>query len=295
MATTLGRLGVWSILDNLNAAQAAEFARRVEALGYGALWVAETVGRDPFTLIAWMAAHTTRLVFATGIANIYARDPTTMKAIAKTVAEMAPGRFVLGLGVSHSHLAQKVRSHEYSNKLVATMRAYLEAMDKALYMGPAPAEEPPLVLAALRDHMLRLSAEKTRGAHSYLVPPEHTARARATLGKEAWLCPEQMVLLETDASKAREVARKHRGVYLRLPNYQNNLKEYGFEDVDFLNGGSDRLVDAIVAWGDEDAIRARVAAHYKAGADHVCIQPFRPNGEPGQDHALLEALAPALE
>jgi probable F420-dependent oxidoreductase len=294
VATNLGRLGVWTILDNLSAKHAAEFARRVEALGYGTLWVPETVGRDPFTTIAWLAAHTTRLVFATGIANIYARDPVSMKAIAKSLAEMAPGRFVLGLGVSHSHLVQKVRGHEYSNKPVATMRAYLEGMEKALYMGPAPAEEPPILLAALRDQMLGLAAEKARGAHPYLVTPEHTARARAALGKEALLCPEQMVLMETDANRAREVARKHLGVYVRLPNYQNNLKQFGFEDADFLNGGSDRLVDALVVWGDADTIRERLDAHYAAGADHVCIQPFRPNGEPGQDHAILEALAPAL-
>jgi len=293
MATDIGRLGVWSFIDNFSAAEAAAFARRVEELGYSALWVPEAVGRDPFAIIAFMAAQTSKLVFATGIANIYARDPMTMKAIRKTLAEIAPGRIVLGLGVSHSHLVASVRGHEYSNKPVATMRAYLEGMEKALYMGPEPSEEAPVVLAALRQNMLKLSAEKTRGAHPYFVTPEHTARARQTLGAEAWLCPEQMVLLESDADKARAIARKHMGIYLGLPNYQNNLREYGFGDEDFANGGSDRMVDAIVAWGDEAAIRARIKAHHDAGANHVCIQPFRPDGEMGPDMALLELLAPA--
>ena len=293
MATNLGPLGVWSFVDALDATGAAEFARRLETWGYGALWVPEAVGRDPFAIIAWMAAHTTTLVFCTGIANIYARDPMTMKGIRKTLGEMAPGRFVMGLGVSHAHLVQKVRGHDYSNKPVSTMRAYLEGMEKALYMGPEPAEEPPIVLAALRTNMLKLAAEKTRGAHPYFVTPAHTAKARATLGKDAWLCPEQMVLHETDPAQARAVARKHMAIYLGLPNYQNNLLELGFTAEDFANGGSDRIVDAIVAWGDVDTIRARIAAHHAAGADHVCIQPFRPDGETGADLDLLERLAPA--
>jgi probable F420-dependent oxidoreductase len=124
------------------------------------------------------------------------------------------------------------------------------------------------------------------------VPPEHTARARAILGNGPWLCPEQMVLLETDASKAREVARRQLAIYTTLPNYQNNLRELGFTDADFANSGSNRLVDAIVAWGDEQAIAARIRAHHDAGADHVCIQPFRPDGGPGPDLRVLEALAP---
>ncbi|MEZ5569762.1 MAG: hypothetical protein R3E54_15720 [Halioglobus sp.] len=124
------------------------------------------------------------------------------------------------------------------------------------------------------------------------MPPEHTAKAREILGKDAWLCPEQMVLLETDADKARQIARQHMATYIDLPNYRNNLKELNFTDQDFENGGSDKLVDAIVAWGDEDAIRSRIKAHWDAGADHVCIQPFKSNGEMGPDETLLERLAP---
>ena len=293
MTTQIGGLGVWSFIDNQSATEAATFAQRLEGWGYSALWVPEAVGRDPFAIIAWLAAHTRTLVLATGIANIYARDPMTMNSIRKTLAEMAPGRFVMGLGVSHAHLVHKVRGHEYSNKPVATMRAYLEGMEKALYLGPEPATQAPIVLAALRRNMLQLAAEKTRGAHPYFVPPEHTARARELLGPEAWLSPEQMILLETDASKARAVARKHMAIYIELPNYQNNLREYGFDDHDFTAGGSDRLVDAIVAWGDETVIRERIEAHRAAGANHVCIQAFRPDGEMGPDMEVLELLAPA--
>jgi len=291
MNTEIGRLGVWTFVDNMAAPEVAAFARRVEDWGYGALWLPEAVGRDPFSLIAFLAAHTETLVFATGIANIYARDAMTMNAIRNTVAELAPGRFVLGMGVSHAPLVSDIRGHAYG-KPVSTMRAYLEAMDQALFLSVPPAEAAPVVLAALRTNMLKLSADKARGAHPYFVPPEHTARAREVLGPDAWLCPEQMVLLETDADRARAVARKHMATYIDLPNYRNNLLELDFSERDFEDGGSDKLVDAIVAWGDEDAIRARLQAHWDAGADHVCIQPFRPDGEMGPDEALLALLAP---
>jgi probable F420-dependent oxidoreductase len=287
----IGRLGVWTWLDVFPAPEAAEIARRIEAWGYSALWVPEAVGRDPMSLLGYLAANTSTLVLATGIANIYARDAMTMRATQKTLAELSGGRFVLGLGVSHEHLVSRVRGHAYS-KPVATMRAYLEAMEKAIYMGTQPKEDAPIVLAALRPKMLALAAQKTRGAHPYFVPPEHTARAREILGRGPWLCPEQMVLRETTPSKAREIARRNMAIYTGLPNYQNNLRELGFGDADFANGGSDRLVDAIVAWGDEDAIAARIRAHHDAGADHVCIQPFRADGQPGPDLRLLEALAP---
>ncbi len=291
MTTEIGRLGVWTTLDTMSADEAADFARRVEGWGYSALWIPEAVGRDPFALIGYLAARTESLVFCTGIANIYARDPMTMRAIHKTLSDLAPGRFVLGVGVSHHHLVGRVRGHEYEKPLTK-MKGFLDAFEGALYLGRQPDEEAPLVLAALRDKMLGLAAERTRGAHPYLVPPEHTARARKVMGPDAWLCPEQMVLCESDAAKAREIARKNLDVYIRLPNYQNNLRQFGFEDADFEQGGSDRLVDEIVAWGNEQAIRDRIEAHWKAGADHVCIQPFRPDGGVGPDIDLLERIAP---
>jgi probable F420-dependent oxidoreductase len=160
-------------------------------------------------------------------------------------------------------------------------------------MARKPEAAAPILLAALRPKMLELSASAAQGAHPYFVPPEHTARAREILGDGPLLCPEQMVLLETDATTARAIARKNMEIYAGLPNYQNNLKWLGFEDADFENGCSDRLVDAIVAWGDEKAISERIQAHWDAGADHVCIQALRPDGNPGADPRVLEALAPS--
>ena len=261
-------------------------------MGYSALWIPEAVGRDPFSIISYMAANTEKLVFATGIANIYARDPMSMNAIHKTVSELAPGRFVLGLGVSHAPLVSDIRGHHYQ-KPVSTMRSYLESMQNALYMGVSADEPAPIVLGALRENMLRLSAGKTRGAHPYFVPPAHTAWAREILGPDAWLCPEQMVLLETDADKARGIARTHMATYLGLDNYKNNLKQFGFEEADFTAGGSDKLVDAIFAWGDEHALRSRIQDHWDAGANHVCIQTFKDEVQRGPNLALLELLAPA--
>ncbi|MDJ0867762.1 MAG: TIGR03620 family F420-dependent LLM class oxidoreductase [Myxococcota bacterium] len=292
MATELGRLGVWTWLDGMAPADAAAFVRDLEGWGYSALWLPEAVGRDPFATIAWLGAHSERIVFATGIANIYARDPMTTNAVARTVAELTGGRFVLGLGVSHSHLVTGVRGHEYKKPL-STMRAYLEAMEKALFRAAETQEPPPVVLAALRPRMLALAAERAAGAHPYFVTPEHTARAREVLGAGKILAPEQKVLLETDPTQARAVARAAMKIYAGLPNYQNNLRWLGFDESDFAGDCSDKLVDAIVAWGDEDAIRRRIQEHYDAGADHVCIQPLHPEGAPVPHRELLALLAPA--
>jgi probable F420-dependent oxidoreductase len=187
-----------------------------------------------------------------------------------------------------------VRGHAYE-KPVATMRSYLEGMAKGLYMAPRPAVDPPIVLAALRPRMLALAAEKAAGAHPYFVTPEHTARAREILGKDPILAPEQKVLLCTDPAKARGVARAAMKIYCGLPNYQNNLKWLGFDDTDFGGNISDRLVDAIVAWGDEGVIRKRIQQHFDAGASHVCIQPLHPDGKPIPDEKVLELLAPSRQ
>ena len=290
--TTLGRLGVWTFVDMMPVAQAAAYAKRVEAWGYQAMWLPEAVGRDPFVTIAYLGAHTSRLTFATGIANIYARDPMTTNAVRLTTGEVTGNRFVLGLGVSHGHLVAGVRGHEYG-KPVTTMRSYLDRMEKALFMAVKPSQDVPIVLAALRPKMLALAAERSAGAHPYFVTPEHTARAREILGKGKILAPEQKVLLCTDAAKARAVARAAMKIYAGLPNYQNNLKWLGFTEADFGGNLSDRLVDAIVAWGDEGAIRKRIQAHWDAGADHVCIQPLNPENPMLPDEKVLELLAPA--
>jgi probable F420-dependent oxidoreductase len=290
VTTALGKLGVWAFIDNMSAAEAVKFARQLEDWGYSALWIPEAVGRDPFSIIAHLAAHTKNLIFATGIANIYARDPMAMNAIHKTLSELAPGRFVLGLGVSHAPLVKDIRGHTYQ-KPVSTMRSYLDAMQNSLYLGATAPEQAPILLGALRQNMLQLSAEKANGAHPYFVPVAHTAWAREVLGPHALLCPEQMVLLQRNTDEARRIARQHTATYTTLDNYKNNLKQFGFVDADFENNGSDKLVDAIVAWGDEKALMARVQAHWQAGANHVCIQALSDGAERGPDLAALELLA----
>jgi probable F420-dependent oxidoreductase len=172
------------------------------------------------------------------------------------------------------------------------MRAYLDAMKNAFYMAATAQEQAPILLGALRQNMLQLSAELANGAHPYFVPTAHTAWAREILGPDAWLCPEQMLCLETNADRARTIARAHMATYTGLDNYKNNLKQFGFVEADFDNGGSDKLVDAIFGWGDEQALRARLQAHWDAGANHVCIQTFKNETERGPDLALLKLLAP---
>jgi probable F420-dependent oxidoreductase len=288
----IGKIGIWFFLDGMNAVDSVAFAQKVEQLGYGAMWIPEAVGREPFAHAAYLAAHTEKVVFATGIANIWARDPITMSAASKTVAEVSGGRFLLGIGVSHKPLVSNLRGHSY-DKPYSYMKEYLTKMKSALYRAPLPKEEVPVVLAALHPKMLALSAEQTQGTHTYFVPPEHTAKARAAIGPKPWICAAQAVILETDAAKARTVARTYMKTYVpRLPNYTNNLKKLGWADKEFENGGSDALVDAIVAWGTADKIRDRIDAHLKAGATHVCVLPIRVDNESLPDPRVMEALAP---
>jgi probable F420-dependent oxidoreductase len=288
----IGKIGIWFFLDGMNAADSVAFARKVEKHGYGAMWIPEAVGREPFAHAGYLAAHTEKIVFATGIANIYARDPITMSAASKTVAELSGGRFLLGIGVSHKPLVNNLRGHSY-DKPYSYMKDYLPKMKSALYRAPLPKEEVPVVIAALHPKMLALAAEQTNGTHTYFVPPEHTAKARAAIGPKPWICAAQAVILETDATKARATARTYMKTYVpRLPNYTNNLKNLGWPDKDFENGCSDALVDAIVAWGTADKIRERIDAHLKAGATHVCILPIRVDNESLPDPRVIEAFAP---
>lgn len=273
----LGPIGIWTAqLDYQPAAQAKEAAAELEQLGFGAIWFPESVGREALTNAALLLGATSRIVIATGIANIYARDAVTMAAAQKTLAEAYPGRFLLGLGVSHIPLVEQLRGHSYG-KPVASMRAYLDGMDQAPYRAVPPSANPIRVLAALGPQMLRLAAERAQGAHPYFVPPEHTARARKILGRDRFLAVEQAVVLESDPNKAREIARVHTSRYLTLPNYVNNLRRLGFTEEDLAGSGSDRLVDAIVVWGDMNAITDRIRAHQSAGANHVCLQVLPPD------------------
>jgi probable F420-dependent oxidoreductase len=268
---SLKRIGIWTgAFEPQPARKIQEAVAELEELGYGAVWFSEAFGRETFTQSAVLLAGSKQIVVASGIANIYGRDPFTMVSAQKTLSEAYPGRYLLGLGVSHVPLVEQLRGHKYA-KPIENMRGYLDAMDAASYASVAPAATW-RVLAALGPKMLELAAKRSDGAHSYNVPPEHTAKARELMGAGKLLCVEQAAVLETDASKARQIARKFLDVYLGLPNYTNNFLRLGFTKEDIKDGGSDHLIDAIVAWGDAKAIQSRVRAHQDAGADHVCIQ-----------------------
>ena len=269
--------------------ETAAFAQRTEQRGYATLWTPESRGRNVLSHAAWLLARTERLIVATGIANIYARDAMAMANAHRGLNEQSGGRFLLGLGVSHAYFVEGLRRLEYG-KPVATMKAYLEGMAAATYAAVAPASAPKTVLAALGPKMTELAGLMTDGAHPCNVPPEHTRQAREILGGGKLLCVEQGAILETDAGRARAAARENLAIYLKLPNYLNHWKRLGFSDSDFAGGGSDRLIDAVVVWGDEKAIRQRITEHWQAGADHVCVLPMGANG--GVDERLLELLRP---
>ncbi|MER7151378.1 LLM class F420-dependent oxidoreductase [Streptomyces lydicus] len=292
LASRIGRIGVWhGGLGRIPAATARRVAAEIEQLGYGALWFGEGPGtKEAFSHAGLLLAATERITVATGIANIWGRDAAAANGATHTLAEAYDGRFLLGLGASHAPIVN-LRGHTYAKPLAA-MRDYLDGMDAAPYEGPVTEPPPARVLAALGPKMLELARDRAAGAHPYLVPTDHTARAREILGDGPLLAPEQAVVLETDPAKARAVARAHTRFYLELPNYVGNLRRFGFDDDDFTGGGSDRLLDALVAWGDVDAVRRRVQEHLDAGADHVALQPLAADGGPGLDQ--LRALAPAL-
>lgn len=293
LAKALGSVGVWSwALQRLSAADAGAAARELEAIGYPVIWIPETLGnKEIFSHAAVLLAATSRIAVASGIANIHARDPMAMANGAKTLGEAYPGRFVLGVGVSHAPSVAN-RGGSYSRP-VETMRAYLDAMRAAQFGAPEPDPPVPLVLAALGPRMLELAAEKADGAHPYFVPVEHTRFARQHLGPEPFLAVEQAAVLTTDAAEGRRIARAFAKGYLALPNYANNLRRLGWSDADLAGDGSDRLIDAVIAWGDVDAIVHRVQSHLDAGADQVCIQV---RSDQSSDPALgaLRELAAAL-
>jgi probable F420-dependent oxidoreductase len=292
VAAAIGRVGVWSFaLDEQPAAGERTVARTVEELGLGALWFPESVGsKEAFSRAGILLSATDRIVVASGIASVWARDAFAMANGTRALWDAYPERFVLGVGISHAP-SVATRGHAYERPL-AHMRAYLDAMDAARYDAPGE-RRPPRVLAALGDGMLRLAAERADGAHSYFVPVEHTARAREVLGPEPVLAVEQTAVLESDPAKAREIARAFAVHYLELPNYANNLRRLGWGEDDLAGSGSDGVIDAVIAWGDEGAIAARVREHFDAGADHVCLQL---RGLDSSDPRLddLRRLAPAL-
>ncbi|MFO1427416.1 MAG: TIGR03620 family F420-dependent LLM class oxidoreductase [Steroidobacteraceae bacterium] len=285
----LGKLGVFTFTDGMDAKALAELARRVEALGYSTLWYPEALSYESFALGGYLLGHSQRLIVGSGIANIYARDPAAAAMGHNSLNALYGGRFVLGLGVSHAPIVG-LRGHDYA-KPVATMRAYLDGMEaawKALNQAPA---ERHIVLAALGPQMTKLAGERTLGAFPYNVTPAQAAMCRKLMpaGKAA-IC-EQKVCMTTDAVAARKVASANLGFYLKAPNYRNNWLRLGYTEADFEGGGSERILDAMVMWGDAATLKQKLRAYFEQGADQLVIQPLRPDGAPGPDWAALEALA----
>lgn len=273
----IGRVGVFSVpLQVTPRAQGVAFAGELEQLGYSTVWTGEGLGtREMIANAAVLLAGTERIGFGAGIANIWARDAVTTVTATRTLMESFPGRFVLGLGISHREQIDP-RGHVYEKPL-AVMRRYLDAMDSVPFVSPLPNAAAttvpvPRILAALKPAMLRLSAERADGAHPYMTIAEHTARAREIIGPGKLLVPEQAFVLTDDPAEARRVGRAHMAWYLGVENFRNSLLWQGFTEDDLAGGGSDRMIDAIVAWGDEDVVRRRVKEHFDAGADHVCVQ-----------------------
>jgi probable F420-dependent oxidoreductase len=273
----VGTVGLWTYaLDRQPSARAREVAAELEAQGWGCIWLPEAMNRSPFVHAALLLGATSTLRVATGVAAIQARDPLAMACEQRTLAEAFPGRFLLGLGVSHAWLVQELRHGTWRSPLAA-MREHLDALDAAPWSAYSPPEwadgsRLPRVIAALGPKMLALAAERADGAHPYLTRPDHTAGAREILGPGRLLAPEQKVVLTTDPAEGRAVGRRELANYLRQPNYARSLLRQGFAEDDLADGGSDRLVDAIVVHGDIEVIGRRVREHHEAGADHVALQ-----------------------
>jgi probable F420-dependent oxidoreductase len=264
-----GRLGIFS---GSLAAQPATIQRQVaaeiEKLGYGTLWYGEAVAREAFAQAAIFLSATSKLVIASGIANIWARDPLAMAAGGRALAEAWPDRFILGLGVSHAP-SVAARGHEYARP-VSAMRDYLDQMDLAQWRGPE-AQLPPLVLAALGPRMVALSAERTAGAYPYFTTDEHIRKVREQLGPEPFLAADLPVVLASGRAEARTIGDAHTSQYLRLDNYRSNLERVGWKPEDLEPPGSDELFDAVMAWGDVATVRDRINARLSAGADQVVL------------------------
>jgi len=279
----LGRVGVWwSGSWKVGEQPDLDPAAELEKLGYGALW--SSGGFDPgfSPRFAQLLASTERITVASGIVSIWAGAPEDVGPAVADLEATYPGRFLLGIGTSHDAIVADY-TRPYSK-----MVAYLDALDAL----PTPVPPQRRVLAALKPRMLELAAARAAGAHPYFVPAEHTLRAREALGPGPLLAPEVAVVLETDPTKARELARLYASIYLPLPNYAGNLRTLGYTDDDIDHGGSDRLIDAVIPWGDAERVAARVRQHLDAGADHVCIQVVA--GHHDFPLAGYRALAPAL-
>lgn len=295
-ADLLGRLGVWGHLDSLPIGEARAYARRADELGFGTLWIPETVGREPFSLLGLLAGETQEMRLGTSIVSIWGHDAQTTRMAAMTLQEATAGRFVLGLGVSHPHLADRLRGHTWERPLTR-MREFLAAYRSAIYKGPMAEgwTDPPVILAALRERMLTLAATDADGAFPYLVTPDRVAWTRGVLDAASSeshpiLAVTLPCVLETDQGAARDAARAYLGPYVRTPAYQASWALQGFDEDDWAKPGSDRLVDAMVAWGDAEELQGRIGELVAAGADHVAVIPLAADGT--TEHLpVLEAIA----
>jgi probable F420-dependent oxidoreductase len=248
-----------------------DVAAELESLGYGALW--SSGGFDPgfSSTFGRLLASTKRIAVASGIVSMWTGAPSDVGPAVAELEVKFPGRFLLGIGASHAPLVSDY-SRPYSH-----MVTYLDELDALPDAVPAERR----VLAALGPRMLELAAQRSAGAHPYFVPVEHTAQARSVLGPAPLLAPEVAVVLESDPVTARALAREYASLYLGLPNYTQNLRTFGFVDEDIDGGGSDRLIDAVIPWGDAATIAGRIQQHYDAGADHVCLQVISAAGRHG--------------
>ena len=277
-------------MANLPAPELRRAVAQIESMGFATIWIGEATGREAFAASALILSSTQQATVATGIANIYARDATAMMNGGRTLAEAWPDRFVLGIGVSHVPLVS-ARGHHY-DRPVSTMREYLDAMAQAPFRVKL-AQQPAIVLAALGPKMMALAGERTAGAHPYFVPVEHTYEARQILGSDRLLAPEAAVVFARDREGARPAGNRYMTTYLGLDNYRRNLERLGWDAGDLKAPGSDRLFDALVAWGDDQEIAAKLRRHLDAGADQVAVQVLTstPETPPLDD---LRRLAPLL-
>lgn len=286
-----GAYGVFTFTDSMDATQLAELARRVEELGYSTLWYPEAFNYEPFAIGGYLLSHSKKLVVASGIANIYARDAASSVMGHNSLNKLYGERFVLGLGVSHAPLVSDLRGHEYKQPL-ATMRAYLDRMDQAwAALGGAPAEKR-VVIAALGPQMAKLAGERTLGTFPYNITPAQVGMSNTAMGGKGVIICEQKVCLCEDPVLARKTARAALNPYMGLPNYYKNWFRLGFDENDLKDGGSDRLMDAMVLWGSAAQIKAKLKAYFDQGAAQVVVQPIRADGKPGACWQVLEALAP---
>ncbi len=289
-----GRIGLWTMnLDSLSPSEAAESVTELDELGYCALWLPEAWGREAVSGASLYLAATRHIVIASGIASIWGRDAVASANAARTLNAAYDQRFLLGLGVSHRPLVERLRGHEYASP-VAAMEAYLRAMDAAPMVAAEKDEPVVRMIAALGPKMLSLAANLANGAHTYLVTPEHTVRARALLGA-SFLAVEQAVVVGESREEFLSRAHDYLEFYTGLENYRANWRRLGFADEDFVRGGSDRLADAMVAHVRDDDVASAAREHFAAGADHVCLQILGTGaGRESDPRALWRALAPQI-